>query len=203
MSNDSTTKGYLLPVSTYVPEDDVLITELQNFVSLITNIPGNLVRPRWQAQPPNQPPATTNWVALGVIENEVAGFPVIQHDGTADNGQGLSRFTRPETLTVLISCYGPYARGNAALIRDSMYVRQNLDMLLPYGIELRGIDRPIVSTPELVNTQWINRADLQISFVRMVIRDYAIRNFNSAEVDLSIQSNDTAGTVEVLVNPPG
>ena len=56
MTNTSATGGFLSPLSTPAPlEDQALADFFQQYVAGITGIAGNLVRPRWQAEPPNIP----------------------------------------------------------------------------------------------------------------------------------------------------
>jgi hypothetical protein len=63
---NSASGGYLVPVSPLPLDDEELGRRLSNVVAGVTGIPGNLVRPRWQKNPPPIPDEGVDWVAVGV-----------------------------------------------------------------------------------------------------------------------------------------
>ena len=67
--NTSATGGFLLDRPPPPPAEDIQHA-LQHMVTVLTDLPGHLVRPRWQPLPPAQPDALTDWVAIGVTRVE-------------------------------------------------------------------------------------------------------------------------------------
>lgn len=59
MPQDTTTPGYL-PPSTSPAYDAALDQMFHDLVMGITGLTGDLVRPRWQAEPPQQPEHSVN-----------------------------------------------------------------------------------------------------------------------------------------------
>lgn len=177
MANDSTVAGYLQPTGTAPPEDVALDAIFQQLVVGLTGLPGNMVRPRWQATVPKQPDPATNWCAIGVtgIEHDANAYE--QHNPA---GNGSDTFIRHEMLTVLCSFYGANALNYAAQARDGMYVAQNNATLDQYEMGLVDVGS-LVTAPELVNQQWIRRFDLGMRIRRRVVRTYPVLNILSAQ----------------------
>lgn len=177
MANDSTVAGYLQPTGTAPPEDAALDAIFQQLVVGLTGLPGNMVRPRWQATVPKQPDPATNWCAIGVtgIEHDANAYE--QHNPA---GNGSDTFIRHEILTVLCSFYGANALNYAAQARDGMYVAQNNATLDQYEMGLVDVGS-LVTAPELVNQQWIRRFDLGMRIRRRVVRTYPVLNILSAQ----------------------
>ena len=165
MSNDSSTGGYLVPLGPDEAEDAALAAILQGAVAGITGLAGNLVRPRWQALPPQQPPLTTNWAAIGATQTDPTDYPYFNDAGHLD---------RQERLTVMASFYGPNAGTYGARLRDGLYVKQNLDVLYANGIKLYEAGT-LVTVPELIGDTWVMRRDLTVLLMRDIERAYAIK----------------------------
>lgn len=195
--NTSATGGYLSIISTPPLDDDALGNILQGLVVGITGLDPTLVRPRWQAQPPTQPSASTNWVAIGITSYSRYDFPEITHDSqSSTNGVGFSTLHRFEQINTLTTFYGPQSNGIASSFRDGLYVSQNLETLLSLsGLKLRGAE-DIHRVPELINSQYVNRSDVEVSFVRFIERDYPIENLLGAVVDIIVDEPD----IDELVN---
>ncbi|TXH35302.1 MAG: hypothetical protein E6Q98_16045 [Rhodospirillaceae bacterium] len=187
MSNDSATGGYVVPEGAGPVEDDVLTDVITDFVSGITGLARQLVRPRWQPQAPNQPDRDVDWCAAGVTEQRPYDHPYVAHDAAGDNGEGVDRMQRHEELEVLVSFYGPNSSRNAKRLRDGLYIGQNRDaMTRDAGLKLIGCGA-VAAIPELVNSLWLNRADLRIELRRQIDRVYPIRNVKSAQVELEAE----------------
>ncbi|MCX5516232.1 hypothetical protein C3941_19780 [Kaistia algarum] len=185
MSNTSATGGYLVPTGTPPGEDDSLADALQAAVVGITGLDGTLVRPRWQATPPQQPSAATSWAAVGVVLATPDANAYIAHDPTGD---GADKMQRHETLEVLVSFYGPQASANAARLRDGLALAQNRDMIRT-ATTTAGVDiglsfiacGTVIAVPDLVNQRWLRRCDLPLTFRRRIDRTYPVLNLLSAQ----------------------
>jgi hypothetical protein len=175
---DSSTGGYLSPAVVSPPlEDDALTAIFQQMIVGITGLPGSMVRPRWQPNPPKQPEATVNWCALGVSVQTPDDGPAIVHSGAGD---GADTYIRHEQIDVLASFYGPNAKGYAQLLTDGLSIPQNLEQLK--ASDLNSVDTSeIRAAPDLINEQWVRRYDMQLTFRRKITRTYGVLNILSAE----------------------
>lgn len=173
-TNTSASGGYLIPKIAPAPLDDTaLVRVIQQMVAGITGLPGNLVRPRWQAVPPAQPAASVNWCAVGIT---VVSADFDAHQRHDPRGGGQNIMTRHEELDVLCSFYGPERFAHAALLRDGLSVSQNREALRTAGMVL-GHVRGIVGAPALINQQWLTRADMPLTLRREVGRTYPVLSF--------------------------
>ena len=178
MPNDSSTGGYLSPVAPSSAQfDAALDAVLQPLVAGITGLPGNMVRPRWQAAVPKQPEPGTDWAAIGITTIDPADYPAEWHDGT---GGGSDTQQAWEEFTVLASFYGPNGMGNASLLRRGVYVPQNREALQLAGIDVVEAGT-ITAAPDLVNQQWIRRYDIPLRLRRKVQTTYPVLNIASAD----------------------
>lgn len=179
--NTSATGGYLQATSGPTAIYDAALQDiLAGAVKGVTGLPGSLVRPRWQPEPPPQPLPTTDWCSVGVMFIPHWDFPYIWHNPFG-NLNGYDQLQRQEELEVLTSFYGPNAELNASAWRDGMYVQQNNDQLLSFGIRFVSAGRMII-LPDLTNSQYINRADVTHYFRRQVSRNYAVLNILTVDV---------------------
>jgi hypothetical protein len=156
--------GYI-QASRSLPNDDALASVLQQMIVGITGLPGTLVRPRWQPQPPTQPSVTTVWCAIGITSYTPYDYP----QWTQDDTSGILH--RYERLDALATFYGPQSASYAAALRDGLYVAQNHETLSAQGIKLRSVDET-THLGELINSQYVSRSDVPLSFVRFVERTY-------------------------------
>lgn len=183
--NSSATGGYLQQLGTSLT-DDQIIDAVNGAIAGITGFAGNMIRPRWQLNPPRMPDNGTDWIASGITTRVATDYPVIQHK----NG-GPDRLTRWSTYTVTISVYGPNAGGNAEILRDGLYISQNLEALSANNIKLRDVG-DTTAVPELVNNQWYNRSDIEIRLAISISRDYNVLDIASAEGTITADSGVTA-----------
>lgn len=178
-TNTSATGGYLSPqgAGSFPPEDIDLDKVFQRAVVGVTAMPGDLVRPRWQPVTPKQPDPSVDWCAIGVTVRRVQDGPSIVHSPAGDGSDTLSRH---EDIDTAFTFYGPNAQKNAMLLRDGLFLPQNIEALKLDGVsfidcgDLRAI-------PELFNQQWIKRYDLGATFRRQVTRTYQVLNIVSAD----------------------
>lgn len=173
---------------------------MQQAVAGITGLPGNLVRPRWQVEPPTLPPLTTDWCAVGVTTSTPLGFPFAAEvfDPTAAPN-GFVRQTDTEEFDVLCSFYGPHADGNAVALRQGLMVAQNREafQLLDMGlIQTSGRTR----VPELLKQQYLMRVDITFSMRRLVHQVYPVLFFLSTPL---AETTDTGYRTTREGVPPG
>jgi hypothetical protein len=187
---DSSTGGYLSPAVASPPlEDDALTAIFQQMIVGIAGLPGNMVRPRWQPNPPKQPEPTTNWCALGIAVQAPDDGPAIVHNGA---GNGSDTYIRHEQIDVLASFYGPGAMQYAQLLSDGLAIPQNLEQLKAQ--DMNSVDTgPIRAAPDLINEQWVRRYDLELTFRRKITRSYAVLNILTAQG--TVQTNTVTGPI--------
>jgi len=189
---DSSTGGYLLPGDTpAAPATDLALDGIfQQLVVNLTGLPGNMVRPRWQPTPPQEPGLTEDWAAVGVTQITPEGYsPSITHSSSADT------LNRHERIEVTASFYGPDGQSNASIVRDGICIPQNMEALNALAIGL--IDASVIrSVPELVNQRYRRRYDLTLTFRRQIVRVYPILDIASSE---SIITSDTPPYTETVL----
>jgi hypothetical protein len=187
---DSSTGGYLQPAVTSPPlEDDALTAIFQQMIVGITGLPGNMVRPRWQPNPPKQPEPTVNWCALGIAVQTLDDGPAIVHSGA---GNGSDTYIRHEQIDVLASFYGPNAMQYAQQLSDGLAIPQNLEQLKAQ--DMNSVDTgQIRAAPDLINEQWIRRYDLELTFRRKITRSYAVLNILTAQG--TVQTDTVTGPI--------
>lgn len=182
-ANTSATGGYLTPGAPppAPAEDKELDRFLQQIVAAVAVYPDPaLVRPRWQATPPNQPPAPdVDWCAIGVRRQSADTYAVVQHDGGDDLAGGTDNLSRHETVETLLSFYGPNAYGFGARFRDGIQIEQNRAAMTAVAMGFLETG-DLIRAPELVNDQWNNRVDLSWSVRREIRRSYPVLNLLSA-----------------------
>jgi hypothetical protein len=202
--NTSATGGFIAQQDVLPLNDATLDDVLQQLVVGITGLPGAYVRPRWQRPdsdpntPPTQPRLDVDWCSIGVMSQETTDYPYDFHDG---RGMGSTMQMSWEVLDILASFFGPNCRGNAATLRAGLYVAQNRESLIPYGIKLREA-KMITLVPDMVNVQWISRCDLPIVMDREIHRTYPIVNLESVQGSISTDSPNPLLTDAIVVTNP-
>lgn len=192
MTNTSATGGVLIP-SVFVDAaaplyDDNLIDFYQPFVSMITGLPGPMVRPRWQEVPPTLPPPTTDWAAVGISEIDGDTFAYIGHQSfsTGSPPVAVQRdvLQRQEELQMICSFYGPNCQNNSALLRDGLSINQNREWMQLSKQGLIEVGR-MTPSPERINNLWYRRWDVVVYIRRAVIRTYPVLDLLSAQGSVS------------------
>lgn len=179
MATDSSVAGFLAP-SASAAYDATLEDLLQAAVVGITGLPGTLVRPRWQPEPPQQPSFTTDWCAFGVMRTTVDVFAADLHDPT---GNGSNKIERDEILFVLHSFYGPNAHAYCERFRDGFEIAQNRDTLTAQGLALIEVGEATV-LPALLKEKWVKRVDTTVQYRRRTSRTYPVLTITQAQGDL-------------------
>lgn len=198
MSNTSATGGFLKPDVLDPPQNDAALDAiLQRLVVGLTNLTGDLVRPRWQVKVPKQPEPSVNWCAIGVLTLDPKGSPAIQHSST---GQGSDSLSDHEYIEVLASMYGPLGQQNASMLRDGLLLPQNNEGLRAFDMRYNPWSESIRAVPEYVNTQWVRRYDFFMHFRRSVSRTYSVLNIVAAEAVIRADASKGIITANVVVN---
>ena len=151
---------------------------MQQVVAAIVGISQDLVRPRWQPEPPNLPPIGTNWAAIGVTRSTPLGFPY-----ASENSAGFSQQQDQEEFDVLCSFYGPQADNLAMALRSGMMVAQNREAFQLHNmglIQTSGRTR----VPTLTAERWLMRVDITFTMNREVQQSYPVLTLVSAPVDV-------------------
>lgn len=195
-TNTSATGGPMTPSGPPSPaplEGTALLDIIQETLVALTGIVTTLVRPRFQAEPPDIPDAGTCWLSFGITSRPSDVFPVLVHDGAANSGNGQDNYQRQEEIIVLCSFYDDgstgLAYGTAAQLRDGLSIPQNMEALTAQNIAL-GWTGELIDLPSLVKTRWLFRVDLEVHFHRQIDRVYRTENILTADIDLKA---NTAG----------
>lgn len=174
---DSTTAGYLGPKVTPAPlEGDAWIDFLHDVVAGVTGLANELVRPRWQTEPPTHPEIGVDWAAIGITGARADWQPAIVH---VDTGDGHDYFQRMEESTLLCTFYGPNSQTYASLLRDGLFIDQNAAALRSADVAVVEV-QDFVRAPELFRQQYLDRTDVPVILRRAIIRQYPVLNLLSA-----------------------
>lgn len=211
MANDSTVAGPLAPIAGGpAPLEGAALNDfLQGFIAGLTGLDGTLVRPRWQAEPPNIPPAATAWAAVGVNVRPGDTFAYIEHDGAyVDPVSGVSGrdiVHQHETLDLLCSFYDlgtdSQADNLASILRQGLQLDQNLELLglNSFGLVACGDPLPV---PTIFKTRWLYRVDMPIELRREITRAYAVRNLAGAGATVIAEPSGGAVFVRTVTATP-
>lgn len=167
---------YVNPISpAELPKGLTLLQFLQTVVVGITNLPGPLVRPKWQPEPPKQPDINVDWLGFGV-DSATPDFSAYLVPGTPG---GPIQTQRQEDLTLSFSIYGPNAMETYGLLRDGFQIPQNRIALFNANIGYTDIS-PGRHIPDLVNQRWVDRVECNVFLKRQIQRTYPVLTFTSA-----------------------
>lgn len=198
MATDSTTAGYLAPVSVLPVNDRLLEDIFGDAIAGITGLDRNNVRPRLQPAPPNLPDQELNWCAFGVSITAQDTFAYVRQIGTLEGGAG--QVERDELLDVFISFYGAQSSQLMGRWREGLSIPQNREALWLQGIKLQGLGNPL-QVPSLLKDRYVRRMDLTAQFARRVIVSYTVRTIISANGEL-LTDTGKIPPVPITVNPP-
>ena len=191
MTNTSATGGFLSPLSTPAPlEDQALADFFQQYVAGITGIAGNLVRPRWQAEPPNIPQVGVTWASIGVMSREADVFAYTEHSPA---GNGSDKLQRHEIFNMLVSFYGDNADSMMSSFRDGMQIAQNREILTLNNMGLMSSE-DIIAVPSIIKEKWLYRVDMRFKIKRQILRTYSVETLLSADIKL-YEDTPPPGTV--------
>jgi hypothetical protein len=196
MGNTSATGGYLIPSSTNGDLNDVALAKfLQQVVVGIVGLPGNMVRPRWQAEPPNIPDFGTNWASIGPGRRQREPFSAsIQSDG------GLTtRIIRNRTMDILCSFYGPLAETNSELLAMGLEVAQNREVMQLAGFNIIGGVGDSTIVPEMLKMRYQYRVDVPFTIRQQQQYTYSVLDLLSAQGTMLLQSGTEIITEDISV----
>lgn len=177
----SATGGYLLQdPALQQPEGQSLNDFLQQVIAGVTGIRGDMVRPRWQPEPPNLPDFGSNWFAFGITRRKKDTFAYERHLGDEN---GTSEIIRNEELELLISFYGNDADFNASAFSEGIQIEQNREALQEAGIGVIETG-DITPLPVMVKERWWYRVDMPWGLRRQIRRKYPILNILTAGIIL-------------------
>jgi hypothetical protein len=181
---DSSTGGYLAPSSTGGDlNDDALVDALQAAVVGIVGLPGAMVRPRWQPEPPDPPEdPTTDWAAIGpgVMDRDWNAARVKKDANT-------TVIIRNRVIEVLCSFYGANAQANCELLANGFEIPQNREPLGNQGLRLiGGVSAPVVA-PALLKGRWYPRYDISFKVRQQQQYTYSVLDLAEAKASLYIQ----------------
>jgi hypothetical protein len=179
---DSSTGGYLQPAAPPAPtplEGLALLEFLLGWVVGVSGLPGMLVRPRWQPEPPDIPQSGTCWAAIGVQRRPSDEYPYSDWNAL----KNAFMLQRHEELVLLTSFYDTGSTGladmYAAQFRDGAAIAQNREPLVLAGMNLVKVG-DLITVPSLLKLQWLYRVDLEISIRREIDRTYPVLTLESA-----------------------
>jgi hypothetical protein len=204
--NTSATGGLLLPGPGVYSYDFSLISDpaywsesnptdgqpledlLQQIVRGMTGLPGDLVRPLWQPEPPPIPSYETDWIALGVVSADLdPGFPFEWIEPPPSpvpvgaDGELLGTFMiQHEIFELKCVFYGPHSDWFDALVRDAFSVGQNRELLFLAGMGLVSVGTGVL-VPEYIQSRWWRRIDRSIRIHREIRRLYPILELVAAQ----------------------
>lgn len=189
MANDSSTGGYLSPLSGTALSDRQFNEALQGFVAGVSGLSLDLVRPRWQNPPLPTPDDTVNWVAMGIHRTSALGM-FLDHDPNGGAGVGTSDQTEWSIVEVLISFYGPEADFNSRQFCAGATIGQNWEVLRGKGLLFRDLS-DVITAPRSIHTTWFDKKDVTLSVWREIKRTWGIRNVESAHGNTVVDSGNT------------
>jgi hypothetical protein len=142
---------------------------LQQLIAGVTNLPPDMVRPRWQPEAPPIPDFGVDWIAQSIVRQDPYGngYPF---EGFGTDGQVY--LDEHEDIELFTSCYGTHADWYSRLIRG-LQVSQNREVLFLAGMGLIEVRGGIVA-PEFINNRWWRRVDRTVRIRREVRRAYPI-----------------------------
>lgn len=194
MANDSTAAGYLAPIPPLPLDDEPLEDVLQGPIVGITGIPGPLVRPRWQPEPPSQPDFMTNWCAFGIVRTSADVNSFKSFDPA---NEGAVVVERDIELDVLHSFYGPNCHSLCEIFRAGLELDQNRAVLRSYGVVLKEV-KEAVNLPALLKEKWVKRIDVTVVYRARPSYIYQVRSILSGQLGLD---NEYWLTPLSIINP--
>jgi hypothetical protein len=178
--------GGLGPLAPLDP--DPLEDQLQAIFVPLLQLPGDLVRPRFQGDAPNQPPLEVDWAAVGPVNQQPENSAVISmepEDQTLPGalpGAYIQLMKQHESFDVLISCYGPGSRQRLDQMRAMLLIGQNRWPMRAVGMAIQ--DLGVITNVSYLTAQELTlpKHDLTLRMRRVILRRFRVYNLLSAPV---------------------
>lgn len=161
--------------------DNPLDDFLHGFLAGLSGLSNQLVRPRWQPEPPNIPDFDVDWLAWGILD--------IEEDRFAYQGQSLQDpdnfgvVERDEIMLMLMSFYGPRAGQLAKQVSASLQLGQNRAYLRSQNLTVVEV-MDHVRVPALTKEKWVPRVDQRVRFRRRATWAYQIKTLEDFRAQL-------------------
>lgn len=142
-------------------------------------MPGQLVRPAYQPNPPKQPSIETDWLAFSIDNDEPDANPYLKP------GVDKATMQRQIQTEIRVSAYGPNGLTILNHLQDGFCIAQNREQLYLAGMGYVGTTESR-RVPELVNQRWYERRDMVVTIRREPRREYPILSFVDAQGTIHI-----------------
>jgi hypothetical protein len=180
---DTGQQGFLVPTNTNILSGQDLDNFFQQWVANIVDLPTELVRPRWQQDPPNEPEINTDWAAVGVISTDpLTNYAVVVHSG---NDSGSDIVFHHEDIDCLVSFIGPNAHDFAKRFRLGLAIAQNREILILNQLGLTTTSN-LLRIPDLLNEQWRDQFDIHVYCRRLDMANYNVRNISDTQIKITM-----------------
>ncbi len=181
--SDSTSSGFLRSTGNPPLNDDQLQDLLQTWFVGLVGIDPSLVRPRWQANPPDRPPAEINWLAFGIADRPGDWDGHVSHVAATTTSPAGDLLYANEELVIECSAYGPGSDAIRSAIWTGTKISQNLDLLRANGMGFIEVGQPR-SFGERIKQIIIRRVDFRVRLRRAVGLLYSVQDLDSASASL-------------------
>lgn len=166
---------------------------LQTIFVGVSGLPGTLVRPQWQPEPPQQPDINVNWMAMGIAEvaPNASAYVGLNQDGQVTTD-------RHEDVEVKLSIYGPDNLEIYGVLQDGFQLTQNRILLTQANMGFTEMSRAL-HIPDLVNQRWVDRIECSAFFRREVQRTYPVLSFVSSSGTIYVSDTTPQYSLDWLV----
>ncbi len=166
---------------------------LQTVMVGVSGLPGDLVRPQWQPEPPPNPDISVNWMAMGIT---TVAPNYNAYVGLNSDGQVIT--DRHEDIEVALSIYGPDNLETYGILQDGFQLPQNRILLTQVNMGFTEMTAGL-HVPDLVNQRWIDRIQCSVFFRREILRTYPLLWFVSSSGTISVSDTDPQYNLDWLV----
>lgn len=195
----SATGGYLPPTSTGGDlNDQALRRFLQQIVVNVTGLDGTMVRPRWQAEPPNIPDPAVDWCAIGPGQRERDPYPYLQEQA---DGSG-AKVVRNRVMEILCTFYGPNAEQNTEYLAQGLAVPQNRELMQLAGFNVVAPPRDSMARPIQIKQRWYYAVDMGFRVRQQMQYTFAVLDVTGVQGELIADDQGRITTKTITVNPP-
>lgn len=192
-----TTPGYLNPSSTTpLPKQLTLTGFIQTVLTGVSSLPGPLVRPALQKDPPQDPDIEVDWMDFVIDMHRPDANAYLSSDN-----DGVVSFQRNEDLEISCNVYGENAEVTYGLVRDSFQIQQNRAALFLNGMGFTKVTEA-KRVPDLVNERFRNKLAFSVMIQRMIRRTYSIQNIVSLSGTVNVVFGNESFLLPFVVEAP-